>query len=426
MAGAEQPLLLAVSGGLDSVVLCALCHEAGISFGIAHCNFGLRGEESDRDAAFVAALAGRYGVQLHTTSFDTTAYAAEQKLSIQEAARDLRYGYFYKLIDSGVYSHVVLAHHADDNIETVMMHFFRGTGLQGLCGMPQVRDRILRPLLTTRRSELLQYAQEKGLEWVEDSSNQNAKYSRNYFRNELIPAIKKVYPQVEANIQDNIRRMNAIHSFYSGAVQASLDSIIERKGAEWWIPVLKLKKHAQDVLMYELIKPFGFGEKQVVEVVKLLDSGNGKFIANEKFQIVRHGRWLIIAPVNLDRGLFVIEKDDSQVIYPAGRLMLEQKDAQQFPLQKVSSVAQLDLSKIEFPLVLRKWKQGDYFYPLGMRKKKKLSRFFIDSKLAKHHKEAVWVLESGKKIIWVVGLRIDDRFKVTDSTRTILLIADQH
>jgi len=420
-------LLLAVSGGVDSVVLCELCKQSGIQFSIAHCNFQLRGEESERDEKFVRSLGEKYRTDVFVKKFDTQGYADERKISIQEAARELRYGWFAELKKEKGFSFTLLAHHADDNIETLLMNFFRGTGLQGLTAMPVwnlTQTYILRPMINVRRNDILQFAKTCELKWVEDSSNSSSKYTRNFFRNEILPAIKKVYPQVEENLLANIERFKKINWLYEIGVSDLKKRICEYHNHEIRIPVLKLMQYRETSLIYEIIKEYGFGEKQVDEVIKLANADSGRFIQNDLYQIIRHGRWFIIAPTFLAAiETIAISKEDARVRFGGGTIDLRILPKEKFHLQKKESIAQLDARHVEYPLLLRKWKQGDYFYPLGMRKKKKLARFFIDQKLPKNQKENIWVLESNKKIIWIVGMRIDDRFKVTDSTKQILTVS---
>jgi tRNA(Ile)-lysidine synthase len=424
--GTGTRFLLAVSGGMDSVVLCELCHQAGINFSIAHCNFSLRGEESDRDEEFVRSLAKKYDVEIFVTRFETESFAKENKLSVQEAARKLRYDLFSQLQKEHGFSHVLLAHHADDNIETLLMNFFRGTGLKGMTGIPEINSEILRPMLGIRRNEILAFAHANGLSWVEDSSNLSSKYTRNFFRNELLPAIKNVYPEVEYNLLHNIERFSHIRRFYKTAMENAIKEICEINGDEWRIPIRKIKKYDFRVIIYEIISRFGFGEKQVDEVISLMESESGKFIANDEYQVIKHGRWLVIAPRSKESSLITIEKGEDVVHFSNGSLLFKFADKEHFSMKTSEDMAQLDARHIEFPLVLRRWKQGDYFYPLGMRKKKKLARFLIDKKISKNQKEKVWVLQSDKKIIWVVGYRIDDRFKITESTSSIITITYQH
>ena len=421
----HEKFIAAVSGGIDSVVLCELCKQSRIQFSIAHCNFQLRGEESERDEKFVREIAEKYGVEVFVKKFDTEAYANAKKFSIQEAARDLRYQWFIQLKKEKGFSFTLLAHHADDNIETLLMNFFRGTGLQGLTAMPEENRGekfILRPLLGVRRKEIIEFAKQNQLSWVEDSSNASSKYTRNFFRNELLPAIKKSYPQVEENLLANIDRFKKTNSLYQAAVEELKKKVCEKYASEVRIPILKLMKYQQTSLIYEIIKDYGFGEKQVEEVIKLADAESGKFIANDQYQIIKSRKWFVIAPKTIVADTIAIEEGMEKICFSGGQLELRTIPFEKFRLQKKEDIAQLDSRDIEFPLLLRKWKRGDYFYPLGMRKKKKLARFFIDQKLSKNQKENIWVVESNKKIIWVVGMRIDDRFKVVESTKKIVII----
>jgi len=421
----QGKFLAAVSGGIDSVVLCELCKQSGIHFSIAHCNFQLRGEESERDENFVRSIGEKYAVELFVKKFNTAAYANQNKISVQEAARDLRYDWFVQLKNEKGFSFTLLAHHADDNIETLLMNFFRGTGLEGLTAMPEENREdkyILRPLLDVRRKEIIEFAKQNNLSWAEDSSNASSKYTRNFFRNELLPAIKKAYPQVEENLLANIERMKKTNEVYQPAVEELKKKICEQFAAEIRIPVLKLMKYQHSSIIYEIIKDYGFGEKQVEEVIKLADAESGKFIENEHYQIIKNRKWFVIARKAANTDTTAIEEGMEKVYFGGGELQLKSIPVEKFRLQKKEDIAQLDAKHIEFPLLLRKWKQGDYFYPLGMRKKKKLARFFIDQKLPKNQKENTWVIESNKKIIWIIGMRIDDRFKVVDSTKQVLTI----
>ena len=420
-----SPVVLAVSGGIDSVVLCELSHQSGLNFSIAHCNFQLRGEESERDEKFVRSLGEKYDVKVNVKKFAAEDFATEKKLSIQEAARELRYAWFDELKRSGN-AFVLLAHHANDNIETVLMNFFRGTGLEGMTGMKTVTPSgsCLRPMLMFSRKDIEEFARTNNLKWVEDSSNQLSKYTRNFFRNELIPSIQKAYPQAEQNILDNIDRFKRVNTLHKISVDKLIEKISTQDKTGLRIPVKALMKYKDTSLIYDIISPYGFGEKQVDEVVKLSTAGSGKFIENEMYQIVRHRNWFIITKRNEPGNeLHLIEADMEHLAFAEGQLNIRLISDSKFQLQKSEAVAQLDAKHIEFPLVLRKWKQGDYFYPLGMRKKKKLARFFIDQKLSKNQKERVWVVESNKKILWVVGMRIDDRFKVTDRTKQLFKIS---
>jgi tRNA(Ile)-lysidine synthase len=413
---------IGVSGGIDSVVLCELCAQAGINFFLVHCNFKLRGEESERDEEFVRALAKKYGVNILIKEFDTEKYAVENKLSIQVTARELRYQWFSDLHQQDKNTYILLAHHANDDIETAIMNFFRGTGIEGLTGMPLLSYHYcLRPLLNNTRKQIQEFAAEHRLSWVEDSSNQSSKYARNFFRNELMPMIKKVYPMVEENLLDNIRRFKNINALYKIGANKLKEEIFERHGADVIIPIHKLKPYRHTSLIYEIIKDYGFNEKQVEEVLKLMESESGKYLENDSYQVIRHRKNLIITPRNKTvETVAVIEKDMRRLHFDGMDLNLKFYSIDNLKLNKTEIVAQLDAGLINFPLLVRKWKEGDYFYPLGLRKKKKLSRFFIDKKLSRADKEKIWIVESGSRIIWIAGWRIDDRFKITGVTKEVL------
>ncbi len=423
----KDKLLLAVSGGVDSVVLCELCKQAGNDFIIAHCNFQLRGEESERDEQFVKELGEKYGAEVLVKRFDTEKYAAENKLSIQEAARDLRYDWFTELLTSDsrlpTPRFLLTAHHSDDNNETLLMNFFRGTGLHGLTGIPVLAGYIRRPLLSFSKEDLLDFAKEYTLNFVEDSSNQSSKYTRNFFRNEIIPAISKVYPQAKENLKGNISRFKEIEKLYQFSVGELKKKLCKLKGKEVHIPVKQLIGFNNKALIYEIISGYGFKEKQVDEVLKLAESESGKYIQSpaSAYRIIKHRHWFVISPVlALESENVIIEKSDKEINFSLGNLRIEKAanlSSENFRTQTSNNLVSVDAKEIQFPLLLRKYKTGDYFYPLGMKKKKKLNRFFIDQKLSKTEKENSWVIESNQRIIWVVGHRIDDRFKILSSTK---------
>jgi tRNA(Ile)-lysidine synthase len=422
-------LLLAVSGGVDSVVLVNLIKLAGFSYSIAHCNFQLRGLDSERDALFVSSLEG--ASEICIKKFNTTHYAEEHKIAIQEAARKLRYDWFADLMEEmhskiGKQVLLVTAHHGDDNIETVLMNFFRGTGIQGLRGiLPFQQDRsLIRPLLGFRKEQLINYAQENHLLYVEDVSNESDKYTRNFFRNQLIPQIQNIFPKVEENILENIERLKEVSNVYHDAIDSKLNKLCEQKGAEIHIPILKLKQEKSlTTIVWEMSKTFGFSAPQTSEIIKLMDSDNGAFISSLTHRIIKNRKWLIIAENEKPNAHYhIVEEADVNLNFSLGILQLTKLDFTSQEINPDSSFALLNQDKILFPLLLRKPRTGDYFYPLGMQKKKKISRFLMDLKLSKTQKENCWVLESNKRIVWVVGYRIDDRFKLQMNATNILQI----
>jgi tRNA(Ile)-lysidine synthase len=436
----KDKLLLAVSGGVDSVVLCELCKQAGYDFKIAHCNFQLRGEESERDEGFVRELGNKYKVEVLVKKFDTENHAALNKLSIQVAARKLRYKWFAELTGNRqlavnndstnsicplpIAHFLLTAHHANDNIETLLMNFFKGTGINGLHGILPKQCNIIRPLLFAKKEMINEFAIANNLNFVEDSSNASDKYTRNYFRNRLFPDLQKVFPQVEDNLLSNINRFREIEILYQQSVDLHTKKLLEQKGMEIHIPVLKLQKTPPlHTIVYEVIKHYGFTANQTDEVVALLKSETGKYIQSATHRILKNRNWLIITPVeSKEAENILIEDEEKNVQYAMGNLQIKRLPVADCQLPIANSIAILDADEINFPLLLRKWKPGDYFYPLGMQKKKKLSRFFIDQKLSRIQKEKTWVIEMDKKIIWVIGMRIDDRFKITEHTKNVLQI----
>ena len=419
----NNKLLLAVSGGLDSVVLTDLCFAAGYDVILAHCNFQLRGAESDRDEQFVRKLASKYNKTVLVRKFDTEAYAKEKKISVQVAARELRYNWFFSLLDAHEADLVLTAHHRDDNIETLLMNFFKGTGIAGLRGILPKQNKLVRPLLFASRADLQAYAEARGLQWVEDSSNASDKYARNYLRHQLVPVLQELYPQVSENLAANIQRFRDIESLYHQAISMHTKKLLEVKGNEVHIPVLKLAKaDPLNTIVYEIIKDYRFSPAQTNEVVGLLTSETGKYVQSSSHRILRNRKWLIIAPLAAEDAQHLLIESTGTINFKEGKIRLEESAAADFTLSTDPKIAALHAKHIRFPFILRPWKKGDYFYPLGMQKKKKVARFLIDQKLSATAKEKVWVLEMNKKIIWVVGMRIDDRFKVTDSTKNILKI----
>ncbi|MBS1662603.1 MAG: tRNA lysidine(34) synthetase TilS, partial [Bacteroidetes bacterium] len=373
-------------------------------------------EESERDEAFVRQLAVIYGREVLVRRFDV------EKVSVQASARQLRYDWFQSIVAEWGGGILLTAHHLDDNIETLLMNFFKGTGIAGLRGILPRHGVIARPLLFAGKAALHQFALEAGLAWVEDSSNRSDKYTRNYFRHQVIPLVEEVYPGALQNLADNLGRFREIETVYRQAIDQELKKLLEHRGGEVFVPVLKLRRSKfLSTVVFEWLKEYGFSAQQTGAVVGLLDSGSGKYVCSPTHRVLRNRNWLILSPLQEGAAAnILVEEGDESVEFERGELLLRRVKG---PVKDVSvgnMVALVDAKDIKYPLLLRKWRTGDYFYPLGMRKKKKLSRFFIDNKLSLLDKEKVWVLEMNKKIVWVVGMRIDDRFRVEAGTREVL------
>ncbi len=421
----QQRLLVAVSGGVDSVVLAHLCRALEFDIELAHCNFQLRGAESMRDEEFSVQFAGMLGVPIAVKRFDTEAYAAAQKLSIQEAARELRYHWFEELMNEKGFFKLLTGHHADDNVETMLMNLFKGTGIAGLRGMLPLNARLARPLLFAEKNQIDAYARQHGLGYVEDSSNLSDKYSRNYFRLNLIPLAEKIMPGAVDHLREDIARYREVEVLYREAVDKRLKKLLVTKGAEVHIPVNKLKLMVPlRTLTFEIFSAFGFTTGQLDGIVKLMDSETGRFMESATHRLLLNRNWFILSPLSIeDASIYIIQDGQGELNFPGHKLLIREEGVSPGYLPPSDpQVAQLDADLIQYPLVLRRWKEGDYFYPLGMQKKKKLARFLIDRKLSKIDKEGVYVLESAGRIVWVVGQRIDDRAKIRTSTSKVLTI----
>ncbi|MFM7672814.1 MAG: tRNA lysidine(34) synthetase TilS [Bacteroidota bacterium] len=419
-----SPVYLAISGGVDSVVLAHVLKEAGYSVTWLHMNFQLRGDESDRDQRFVESLAGQWNQSLQVKRVDAATYASENKLSIQEAARALRYDWFSEMT-SGHGGVLLTAHHADDNAETLLMNFLRGTGLKGLTGIPPVNGSIRRPLLNVTRAAIEAYAIENGIEFVTDSSNKHTDYTRNQLRLEVLPMLRTLYMQVDGNLQQNIHRFQSAYLIYRQAVQRWLRKYVQLQGEEQSVSIALLMQAENRAMVHEWLSGFGFTEKQESELIRLAGSESGHFIvsADGRYRVIRHRKHFILSPVrDAQPEEQWIEAGAKEVTFSNGLLQFNESGDGSYSDTASGSQAALDAGMITYPLLLRKWRAGDYFYPLGLNKKKKVARFLIDQKLSVSEKEQVWVLVSEGRIAWVIGQRIDHRFRVTDRTRATLHI----
>lgn len=424
MAGAKKRTLLAVSGGADSVVMCDLFSKAGYKFAMAHCNFQLRGEEANADEAFVKELGIKYGVEVYTIRFNTTQYAEQNKLSIQLAARELRYNWFEELRKEHKLQLVATAHHLNDNIETIIYNLAKGTGIHGLRGIPHRQGHIIRPLLYATREEIEAYIKEYNLSYREDSSNASDKYTRNHIRHNIIPLLKEINPSLEKTLGDKIELLNEVEELYEGRLRKVNKQLFLPRGGDVYIPILKLKKtaHASTVL-FEYLKDYGFTAAQVEDILSVIDEAPGKQFITELARVIKDRRFFILTKLPEENTTVVqINEGEEKVRITNYELRIEYKAKQESVTRHPSPVIEfVDASQLEFPLLLRKWKAGDYFYPIGMgMKKKKVKKFLTDLKLPLNEKENVWVLESNQRIVWVVGYRLDERFKVEGDGKEVV------
>ncbi|MCX6331603.1 MAG: tRNA lysidine(34) synthetase TilS [Bacteroidetes bacterium] len=433
----QTHFLLAVSGGLDSVGLTYIMHLLGAKCTIAHVNFQLRAAESIRDEQFVSDFANRLQIPLKVNRFDTAAYAQTYKMGIQQAAREIRYAWFAQLIqeiksnESGTpkTNKVVLltAHHADDQVETVLMQLFRGTGLHGLTGIPETRNdtiQICRPLLGYTKKQIEGFAKEYSLTYVEDSSNEKNDYTRNLIRNKLIPSIQEVYEHVTENILDTVARLKEAEGIVNATVSTFWKKgLRSRHGIETIsIPHWKKVKENQ-TYTWGFIQSYGFKPSQILEVHKLLDAQNGAYIASSTHRFIKYNETIQIVSNISDLEHLMVYVGEGDLQTKNGLLHFETIEASKMgEIKKESHYAYLDADQLDWPLLYRTWQASDYFYPLGLRKKKKLNHFLGSLKLSPVVKQRAGVITMGDKLLWVVGQRIDDRFKITPQTKTVLLI----
>lgn len=427
----RKRVLLAVSGGADSAALAAVFYQAKLRFEIAHCNFQLRGEEADNDEAFVRELAKKYNVPFHLIKFDTKIFAEEKKISIQQAARELRYEWFEKIRSEHKLDLIATAHHADDQAETILYQFIKGTGLRGLRGILAKRDRIIRPLLFAKKTDILFFLKEHNLLFRTDSSNVENKYARNKIRLEIMPKILEINP----NFSDTILAQSAIYEelelLYNRTILKQRERLFIEKGNEFYIPILKLKKttNAQTVL-YEFLKDFGYNSEQVSSIFDSLNGISGKQFFSPTHRVIKDRTHLILSEKrNISFTQILLEQNEIPTTLNLSNttILCEIKNIQDVKIKADSHFAFLDFDTLEFPLRFRLWRPGDYFYPFGMKmKKKKVSKFFKELKLNIAEKEQIWIVESNQKIVWVAGQRIDERFKITNKTQRVLQLLFEH
>ena len=419
----DGKLLLAISGGLDSVVLAHLCHQLNLKVSLAHCNFNLRGDESDADEAFVLQMAEDLEAEVFIECFETETYAKEQGLSIQMAARELRYTWFQELAEQLNFDYILTAHHADDNLETFLINFTRGTGLEGLTGIPEISGKLIRPLLPFSRDALEVYAIGQNIAWREDSSNASTKYLRNKLRHDIIPILKQMNPQLLHNFQTTLSNLQDSQDLIDDSVVRIQKKMTLAEDGQIKLDVHKLKKLSNPkAYLYQLLKDFNF--TAWMDVVNLLDAQSGKQVYSSTHRLLKDRDFLLLSEIDseTEAEAIAIEKNEKEVSGPFGTLFFEKVDTIS---ETAPNISYVDAEKLIFPLTLRKWEEGDVFYPLGMKGKKKLSKYFKDEKLSLIEKEQVWILESAGDVVWVVGKRADDRFKVTENTTNILKIEVQ-
>lgn len=421
LIGPGARVLAAISGGADSVALADLLHRAGHAFELAHCNFKLRGSESDGDEAFVRQLGEDYGVEVHVKAFRTREHAASKGISIQMAARELRYGWFEQLRHERGADCIALAHHADDNIETVINNIIRGTGIRGLSGMAARQGIHIRPLLFANRASIMEYINKRGLSYREDASNADVKYARNRIRHHILPEMEKINPAFRPVMAQNIRNWATYRAFFEKSAEAFRQKhVAEHKEGLTELPTRELLNTDNQVFVYDLLASYGFNASQTEEIGDAAKGQSGKvFYSASYMAVIDRGKMLITENKEANRAVYTINVHDNQINEPIRLKIRTYESLRMSRISKSANEANLDQGKLAFPLKLRTWQKGDRFRPLGMKGTKKLSDFFTDQKMSRIEKEETWLLCSGDDIVWVLGHRIDERYKVDEKTKKV-------
>lgn len=416
----ENKLLIAISGGLDSVVLTHLCYNLKLNIALAHCNFNLRGKESDADENFVLQLAEDLNLEVFIQNFETETYAKQHKLSTQMSARELRYQWFKELSEQLGFHHILTAHHADDNLETFLINLSRGTGLEGLTGIPEINENLVRPLLPFSRVDIEEYAKAKNLQWREDSSNASAKYLRNKLRLEVIPKLKEINPQLLQNFKKTIAHLQGSKVIIDDSIGVISNRVIQDINDDnISFNITEINKLSYPkAYLYELLKDYNF--TQWNDIYDLLEAQSGKQIFSKTHRLTKDRGCLLLSEINCQANRTIsISETDKKTQTPFGILYFDEVEVLS---KKDLQAVYVDKELLKFPLTVRQWQESDYFYPFGMIGKKKLSKYFKDEKLSLIDKENVWLLCSENNIVWVINRRADNRFKVTEKTKQIIKI----
>jgi len=412
--------IITVSGGVDSVTLVHLCLKLKLKFVIAHCNFKLRGEESNDDESFVRDLAIKHNIKFYNKSFNTKKLSSNDNKSIQMVARELRYSWFEELSKELNVKHILTAHHLDDSLETFLINLSRGSGIDGLLGIPKVNDTVFRPLLIFKKNEILSYAKKNKISWREDSSNREQDYLRNQIRLEVLPKLTEINPNLLENFSKSIDRLQQSKSIIKDKMNDFVKNVSFKKDEKRYFEINKIKKVSNiDAYLYELLKKYNF--TQWDDIRDLLDSQSGKQIISKTHKLLKDREHLILVKNSeIENKSLLISKSSKEVVVSAGKIKVSIANKIS---KENSDVIYLDSAKLDFPLRVRNVLSGDYFYPFGMNGKKKVSKYLKDKKISVFDKDKVLILETSKnKIVWVVGMRLDDRFSVTDNTKEITKI----
>lgn len=420
----DDRVLMALSGGIDSMVMADLFLKAGLETGVAHCNFSLRGKEADKDEMLVRKFAEDNSIVFYSKRFFTKEYAAKKGISIQMAARELRYTWFEDLMNEKGFNVTALAHNLNDNIETMLINLTRGTGIAGLTGMKPSTDRMIRPLLFATRNEIETYCNTNKIRYREDKSNAETKYTRNKIRHKVIPVLKDINPSVETTLNETALRLSGINDIVSLFINEIRQKVTKKKENVIILNIKLLRPYLINrTLIFELIKPFGITNTTLNDLFNIIDGETGSRIYTISHMILKNRDELIISRLKDKQNEYYEIKNIAElrkVPFVLSAVFARISDIDPIPDDR--ETACLDSSKLTFPFRIRKWQPGDYFYPLGMKQKKKLSDYFIDLKYSIIDKEKRLIMESSGEIVWIIGDRIDNRFRITPLTKNVLVI----
>ncbi|WP_073343384.1 tRNA lysidine(34) synthetase TilS [Bacteroides congonensis] len=401
-------ILIALSGGADSVALLCILHAAGYPCEAAHCNFHLRGEESNRDEQFVRQLCKKYGIHLHTIDFDTTRYAAEKHISIEMAARELRYNWFEEIRNQCRADVVAVAHHQDDSVETILLNLIRGTGITGLLGIRPRNGVIVRPLLCINREEIMRYLQSIGQDYVTDSTNLEDEYTRNKIRLNLLPLMQTINPSVKNSLIETSNYLSDVATIYNRYIEEAKTRIATTEG----IRICELvKEPAPEALLFEILHPLGFNSAQIKDIVHSLHGQSGKQFSSKEWRVIKDREFLLLEK---------IQSEDKEEL-PFQIIKEEKEYTSDFQIPRKKGTACFDADKLDETISYRKWRTGDTFIPFGMKGKKKVSDYLTDRKFSISQKERQWVLCCGERIAWLIGERTDNRFRIDETTRRVVI-----
>lgn len=416
-------VVVGFSGGADSVALLALLVRLGYDCIALHCNFHLRGEESLRDEQFARSFAtDRLGVPFYKTDFDTASYAAERHISIEMAARDLRYEWFEQMRRQLHAQAIAVAHHRDDSIETLLMNLVRGTGIRGLVGIRPKNGYVVRPLLPVSRQDITAWLASQSMQYVTDSSNLSDNYTRNFIRLRVLPLLEEIHPSVRQTIARTAEHLAAVETLYDATIEKARREVMVTDRL-LSIPAL-MRFPSPAAVLYELLKPYGFTRLVTDDLFHSLSGESGKIFYSKEYRLVKDRESLVLA-ARSEKDVcdhYLLEGEEGSCHQPIELSWRKMVLSEEFHFEKERSMAYVDFDKVTFPLVLRRWKEGDWFVPFGMKGRKKVSDYFTDQKFNRFQKEQTWLLCSGDDILWIVGQRSDNRFRISADSRNILIL----